>query len=98
MTSKRLGVTAVVDDGGHLSGIITDGDLRRLVEKTDRLFSLTAGDAMTPAPKTITADALAAEAVNTMERYSITSLIITDGDHRPTGIVHLHDLLRAGVV
>ena len=98
MTSKRLGVTAVVDDDGRLSGIITDGDLRRLVERTDRLFSLTARDAMTPKPKTITADALAAEAVNTMERYSITSLIITDGGHRPTGIVHLHDLLKAGVV
>ena len=98
MTSKRLGVTAVVDDAGRLSGIITDGDLRRLVEKTNRLFSLTARDAMTPGPKTITADALAAEAVNIMERYSITSLIITDGDSRPTGIVHLHDLLKAGVV
>ncbi len=98
MTSKRLGVTAVVDESGRLSGIITDGDLRRLVEKTDRLFSLSARDAMTPGPKTIPADALAAEAVNTMERYSITSLIITDGDRRPTGIVHLHDLLKAGVV
>jgi arabinose-5-phosphate isomerase len=98
MTSKRLGVTAVVDDAGRLSGIITDGDLRRLVERTDHLFSLAARDAMTPDPKTISADALAAEAVNTMERYSITSLIITDGDHRPTGIVHLHDLLKAGVV
>jgi len=98
MTSKRLGVTAVVDDAGRLSGIITDGDLRRLVERTDRLFSLTAREAMTPKPKTITADAMAAEAVNTMERYSITSLIVTDGDRRPTGIVHLHDLLKAGVV
>ncbi len=98
MTSKRLGVTAVVDDAGRLSGILTDGDLRRLVEKTDKLFALTAGDAMTPEPKTIEEDALAAEAVNVMERYSITSLIITDGDRKPRGIVHLHDLLKAGIV
>jgi arabinose-5-phosphate isomerase len=98
MTSKRLGVTTVVDDAGCLSGIITDGDLRRLVERTNRIFSLTARDAMTPGPKTISADALAAEAVNTMEKHSITSLIITDGDHKPTGIVHLHDLLKAGIV
>ena len=98
MTSKRLGVTAVVDGAGRLSGIVTDGDLRRLVEKTDKLFSLTAGDAMTPEPKTISEDALAAEAINLMERYSITSLIIADGDRRPRGIVHLHDLLKAGIV
>jgi arabinose-5-phosphate isomerase len=98
MTSKRLGVTAVVDDHGRLTGIITDGDLRRLVEKTDKIFSLSAGDAMTHGPKTISKDALAAEAVNTMEKYSITSLIITDENKKPVGIVHLHDLLKAGIV
>jgi arabinose-5-phosphate isomerase len=98
ITSKRLGVTAVVDAGGRLTGIITDGDLRRLVERTDKIFSLCARDAMTRAPKTISADALAAEAVNRMERYSITSLIITNGQDQPVGIVHLHDLLKAGIV
>ncbi|KPL18067.1 MAG: D-arabinose 5-phosphate isomerase [candidate division Zixibacteria bacterium SM23_81] len=99
MTSKRLGVTTVVDDGGRLTGIITDGDLRRLVERTDdRLFSLTAGDAMTHQPKTISGDALAAEALNVMEQHSITSLIITDGAKKPVGIVHLHDLLKSGIV
>jgi arabinose-5-phosphate isomerase len=99
MTSKRLGVTAVVDDGGRLRGIITDGDLRRLVERTDdRVFSLTAGDAMTHQPKTISGDALAAEALNVMEQHSITSLIITDGAKKPVGIVHLHDLLKSGIV
>jgi arabinose-5-phosphate isomerase len=99
MTSKRLGVTTVVDDGGCLKGIITDGDLRRLVERTDdRVFSLTAGDAMTHQPKTISGDALAAEALNVMEQHSITSLIITDGAKKPVGIVHLHDLLKSGIV
>jgi arabinose-5-phosphate isomerase len=98
MTSKRLGVTTVVDGGGRLRGIITDGDLRRLVERTDKIFSLNARDAMTCGPKTISQDALAAEAVNIMERYSITSLVITDGENKPMGIVHLHDLLKAGIV
>ncbi len=98
MTSKRLGVTAVVDGSGQLKGIITDGDLRRLVERTDTVFSLTAGKAMTSRPRTISHDSLAAEAVNTMEQYNITSLIITDGGNKPVGIVHLHDLLKAGIV
>jgi arabinose-5-phosphate isomerase len=98
MTSKRLGVTTVVDDGGRLSGIITDGDLRRLVEKTDRVFALTASKAMTRRPKTISQEALAAEALNVMEQHSITSLIITDGANKPVGIVHLHDLLKTGIV
>ena len=99
MTSKRLGVTTVVDNGGCLTGIITDGDLRRLVERTDdRVFSLTAGDAMTHQPKTISGDALTAEALNVMEQHSITSLIITDGAKNPVGIVHLHDLLKSGIV
>jgi arabinose-5-phosphate isomerase len=98
MTSKRLGVTTVVDEKGCLTGIITDGDLRRLVEKTDRILTLTAREAMTSGPKTISADALAAEAVNIMEQYSITSLVITDGSRKPEGIVHLHDLLKAGIV
>jgi len=98
MTSKRLGVTTVVDDGGRLKGIITDGDLRRLVERTDRVFTLTASEAMTHRPKTISQEALAAEALNVMEQHSITSLIITDGDGKPVGIVHLHDLLKSGIV
>jgi len=98
MTSKRLGVTTVVGGKGQLTGIITDGDLRRLVERTNKIFSLSARDAMTVRPKTISQDALAAEAVNTMEKYSITSLVITDGENKPMGIVHLHDLLKAGIV
>jgi len=98
MTSKRLGTTSVVNEKGELVGIFTDGDLRRLVEKTDEIFDLKAKQAMTKNPKTIDSDELAAKALNMMESYSITSLIITNGKKEPIGIVHLHDILKAGVV
>ncbi len=98
MTSKRLGTTTVVNQKGELVGIFTDGDLRRLVEKTDDIFSLKARQVMTKNPKTIDGDELAAKALNLMESYSITSLIITNGKREPIGIVHLHDILKAGVV
>jgi arabinose-5-phosphate isomerase len=99
MSSKRLGVTGVVDSAGELIGIVTDGDLRRALERADDIRRLTARDLMTRAPKTIAAAALAAEAVAVMERYAITSLfILGDGSRRVQGIIHLHDLLRAGVV
>lgn len=108
MTSKRLGVTGVVDAAGDLVGIVTDGDLRRGLEGTADVRTLRAGDLMTrfrradrsgEPPKTIAAGALAAAAVAVMERYKITSLfILADGTRRPMGVIHLHDLLRAGVV
>ena len=98
MTSKRLGTTTVVSEEGKLVGIFTDGDLRRLVERTDEIFSLKAKQVMTRNPKTIDGDELAAKALNLMESYSITSLIITNGKREPIGIVHLHDILKAGVV
>jgi len=98
MTSKRLGTTTVVNEEGKLVGIFTDGDLRRLVERTDEIFSLKAKQVMTRNPKTIDGDELAAKALNLMESYSITSLIITNGKREPIGIVHLHDILKAGVV
>jgi len=98
MTSKRLGTTSVVNEKGKLVGIFTDGDLRRLVERTDEIFSLKAGQAMTKNPKTIDGEELAAKALNMMESYSITSLVITNGKKEPVGIVHLHDILKAGVV
>ncbi len=98
MTSKRLGTTTVVNQKGQLVGIFTDGDLRRLVERTDEIFSLRAGQVMTKNPKTIDGDELAAKALNLMEFYAITSLIITGGERQPTGIVHLHDIIKAGVV
>jgi len=98
MTSKRLGTTTVVNQKGELVGIFTDGDLRRLVERTDEIFSLKARQVMTENPKTIDSDELAAKALNLMESYSITSLIIANGKREPIGIVHLHDILKAGVV
>lgn len=98
MTSKRLGTTTVVNKKGELVGIFTDGDLRRLVERTDEIFSLKAKQVMTRNPKTIDGEELAAKALNMMESYAITSLIITNGKREPTGIVHLHDILKAGVV
>jgi arabinose-5-phosphate isomerase len=100
ITSKRLGVTAVCNAEGHLVGVITDGDLRRSLERFSNLFHHEALEVMTRNPKWIEKDALAAEAVQRMEEYSITSLFVFDqpGDKKPVGIIHLHDLLKAGVV
>lgn len=98
MTSKRFGTAVVVNQKGQLVGIFTDGDLRRLVERTDEIFSLKAKQVMSENPKTIDGEELAAKALNLMESYSITSLIITNDEREPVGIVHLHDILKAGVV
>jgi arabinose-5-phosphate isomerase len=93
MTEKRFGSVAV-DDGGKLAGIITDGDLRRHMEG---LMSHTAGEVMTPDPRTVAPDTLAAEALRQMEERRITVLFVVDGG-KPVGILHIHDILRAGVV
>lgn len=98
ITSKKLGMTTVVDGDGLLVGVITDGDLRRYLEKSGDLFERTAGELASHNPKTISGGALAAEAVAVMEKHSITSLLILDGGGRPAGVIHLHDLLKAGVV
>jgi arabinose-5-phosphate isomerase len=100
ITSKRLGVTGVCNLEGHLIGVITDGDLRRALEKFNDLFNREASEVMTKNPKWIEKDALAAKAVQRMEEYSITSLFVFNkaGDKVPAGIIHLHDLLKAGVV
>jgi arabinose-5-phosphate isomerase len=100
ITSKRLGVTAVCNTEGHLMGVITDGDLRRALEKFSDLFNREAFEVMTKNPKWIEKDALAAKAVQRMEEYSITSLFVFKKaeDKVPVGIIHLHDLLKAGVV
>jgi arabinose-5-phosphate isomerase len=100
ITSKRLGVTAVCNGEGHLVGVITDGDLRRALEKFNDLLGRQASDVMTRNPKWIEKGALAAKAVQRMEEYSITSLFVFNqlGDKVPVGIIHLHDLLKAGVV
>ena len=102
MTSKKLGVTTVLDDNNRLLGIITDGDLRRLLEKeTGRendIFKLTAGEIAIKNPRVIQKDALAVSAVQIMETYSITSLVIVNEDGTVAGILHLHDLLKKGIV
>jgi arabinose-5-phosphate isomerase len=98
MTSKRFGATTVVNDKNELVGIFTDGDLRRLVEKTDDIFKLKAIQVMSTNPKTIEGDELAAKALNLMEFFNITCLIIANKERKPEGIVHLHDLLKSGVV
>lgn len=97
ITSKRLGITGVIDSKGMLTGSITDGDLRRAMEKGLDILNKKASDIMTGNPKRIGTDALAAEALQKMEQHSITSLFVMDGE-KVTGIVHLHDLLKAGVV
>ncbi len=99
ITSKRLGVTAVVDFKGMLVGVITDGDLRRGLESKGDIFHLKAKDLMTGNPKTIDADSLAAEAVDVMEQRPITSLfVLENGSKKPIGVIHLHDLVKAGIV
>lgn len=98
MTSKRLGVTAVVDPREKLLGIITDGDLRRMLERNISTEDLTARDLMTPNPKTILAGEMAVKALNIMRQNSITQLIVVDEHDRYLGVVHLHDLIREGLI
>ena len=94
MTAKSFGCVGIIDDTGRLQGIVTDGDLRR--HMSDNLLSLTAGEVMTPRPRTISPDALASEALGVMNSRSITNLFVVE-DGRPVGIIHVHDCLRAGV-
>lgn len=96
ISSKRLGATAVVADR-KLSGIITDGDIRRMLEKYEQPAALTARDIMTHAPKTIDEDELAVTALETMRNHDITQLVVT-ANGAYAGIVHLHDLLREGII
>jgi len=98
MSRKKLGVTAVVE-GENLVGIISDGDLRRLLEKRGKdVLDLTAGEAMTKNPKVITAGEFAATALAVMEEKKITSLMVVDGGGKLEGIVHLHDLWSTELV
>ena len=93
MSSKRLGMTCVIDSDGRLCGVFTDGDLRRLMmTRPQDVLHLTAGDVMIPNPLTIDRGLLAVEAVRIMETHKITSVIVVDGDRKVEGVVHLHDL------
>jgi arabinose-5-phosphate isomerase len=94
MTEKALGCLGVVDGGGYLKGIITDGDLRR--HMGNGLLEQRAGAIMTPGPKTVSPDLLASAALELINASKITALFVVE-DGRPVGIIHIHDLLRAGV-
>lgn len=99
ISSKRLGVAIVADADKKILGIITDGDLRRGIEKWGKpFFDMMAKEVMTKNPKTISEDELAAKALAIMERHSITSLVVPDGEGRAKGIIHLHDILKQGIV
>lgn len=92
MSKKQLGITSVTDDRGRLVGCISDGDLRRLLEHDESILRRTAGECMTPNPRTIRGEELAAAALKVMEDHRITSLFVCDGEGRLEGVVHLHDL------
>jgi arabinose-5-phosphate isomerase len=102
ISSKKMGITAVVNASGKLVGVISDGDLRRWMEKTEKagenLLTKQAKEIMTRNPKIANKDSLAAEAVSIMEKNSITCLIVANAQTEPEGVIHLHDLLKAGVV
>lgn len=97
ITEKRLGVTAVLDSNNGLSGIITDGDVRRMLSKTSDIASLTAKDIMGANPKTISEDAMAIEALELLETNNISQVLVTNTYGNYSGVVHLHDLLKEGI-
>jgi arabinose-5-phosphate isomerase len=97
ITKKRLGLTAVVDEHENLCGVITDGDLRRMLEKGGDFEKTSAKDIMSKSPKTIESDALAVDALDKMRKNNITQLIVVN-DETYTGVIHLHDLLREGLI
>lgn len=99
ISAKRLGVTGVTDGEGKLVGVITDGDIRRATQSGVDLYKAKAGEVMTLSPKRIPSTVLAAAALRMMEEHSITSLFVFDASSpaKPVGIVHIHDLLKAGV-
>jgi arabinose-5-phosphate isomerase len=98
ISGKRLGMTCVVDAAGRLQGIITDGDLRRALEEPADLLWVRAQSLMTVHPKTVASDMPAVDALLLMEKFSITSLLIVNADSKPVGVLHLHDLLKAGLM
>ncbi len=97
ISSGRLGATCVVNPSGELAGVVTDGDLRRLLQKDLNLTTMTAGEVMTSNPKVIKPNMLAVAAIEEMEDFNITQLIVIDDSRKPIGMVHLHDLVKAGL-
>jgi arabinose-5-phosphate isomerase len=98
ISRKKLGMSCVLDEGGRLVGIITDGDLRRHMADTSDLLARRAEDVMTRNPITIARDTLAVEILNMLERRKITSVVVVDDDHKVLGVVHLHDLWRTEMI
>lgn len=98
MTHKKLGMTTVIDAAGKLIGIFTDGDVRRALDNNVDINQTSVETVMTKSPKTINSEMLAAEALNIMETFKITALVITNHLQQPNGILHIHDILRAGVI
>lgn len=98
MTAKGFGMTTVINQKGRLVGVFTDGDLRRVIDSEIDLNSVSVKDVMSSNPKTINQDILAAEALNIMEQSSITAVIVENEHKQPVGVVHMHDILRAGVI
>jgi arabinose-5-phosphate isomerase len=98
LLAEKRGTVAIVDGAGALVGVVTAGDLTRLMERTDVFLDIPVGEVMTTTPKTATADELAGAAVSLMERYGIMALPVIDGGRKLVGIVHLHDLMKAGAV
>jgi len=98
ISSKRLGIAIVADSGKKILGVLTDGDIRRGIEKWGKdFFDMKAGEVMTKNPKTISGDELAVKALSIMETHSITSLAVPDSDGKAIGIIHLHDVLKQGI-
>ena len=97
ISEKRLGCAIVVDKDNKISGILTDGDIRRTLLKYKDVSNLKTSDVMSKNPKTISKNELAAKALAFMEKFSITSLAVADENNRPVGLIHIHDLLKAGV-
>lgn len=97
ITQKKLGLAIITDKNYKMTGVLTDGDIRRTLIKYPNVQSLKVIDVMTANPKTISPHELAAKALHLMEKYSITALAITDESKKPVGVLHIHDLLKAGV-
>ena len=98
VSQKGLGMTTILNEDGSLAGIFTDGDLRRTMDSKADIHNTHIGQVMNPNPITIAANTLAAEALGIMEEKSITSLVVTNNKQQPVGVIHLHDLLRAGLL
>ena len=98
MSHKKLGMTCVVDQDQRLIGIVTDGDLRRLMLKGPEFLQQTAGDVMTRNPITVSRDTLAAETLHILEQRKITSVVVVDDRQQVQGVVHLHDLWRTEMI